>query len=277
MRWMHAWTWPRCTSFVRANPQFAHAHRAAVKRRIARYRYDFAWRLLADNRRSEAALELLRSLREHASVAAAAHACAYTAAAAGFRLVCEILYAPAVGYFRQRDLRCGKRFHLLRACRRRHRRTVPRHGKMRRMTQTTKGACAWRHPFEALPPGSARIEAAATRCMIARGSYRWGSARRAASKLPKCKPTRPGTATPRAVPAGPAPDRPDAHARRGYDHGCSVAAATVGHTARGHRTRSARQLQCRDRLPGNHRSFQLYRIPQWHATRSLRARQSPIR
>jgi glycosyltransferase involved in cell wall biosynthesis len=59
------------SAFVRANPQFARAHRAAVKRRIARYRYDFAWRLLADNRRGEAALELLRSLREHASVAAA--------------------------------------------------------------------------------------------------------------------------------------------------------------------------------------------------------------
>jgi glycosyltransferase involved in cell wall biosynthesis len=57
--------------FVRANPQFARKHHAAVKRRIARYRYDFAWRLLADNRRGEAALELLRSLREHASVAAA--------------------------------------------------------------------------------------------------------------------------------------------------------------------------------------------------------------
>ena len=59
------------SAFVRANPKFARAHRAAIKRRFARYRYEFAWRLLADNRRDEAAAELLRSLREHASLAAA--------------------------------------------------------------------------------------------------------------------------------------------------------------------------------------------------------------
>jgi len=59
------------SAFVRANPDFARRHRAAIKRRVARYRYDFAWRLLADNRRGEAAVELLRSLRERASLAAA--------------------------------------------------------------------------------------------------------------------------------------------------------------------------------------------------------------
>jgi glycosyltransferase involved in cell wall biosynthesis len=56
--------------FVRDNPEFARQHRSAVNQRIARYRYDFAWRLLADRRRGAAAIELLRSLRSHASVPA---------------------------------------------------------------------------------------------------------------------------------------------------------------------------------------------------------------
>jgi len=57
--------------FLRDNPEFAQRHRAAVRRRIARYRYDFAYRLLADGRRREAVVELLRSLRARASVGAA--------------------------------------------------------------------------------------------------------------------------------------------------------------------------------------------------------------
>jgi len=57
--------------FLRDNPEFAQRHRATVRRRIARYRYDFAYRLLADGRRGEAVVELLRSLRARASVGAA--------------------------------------------------------------------------------------------------------------------------------------------------------------------------------------------------------------
>lgn len=56
--------------FLRANPEFARAHRREIDQRIARYRYDFAWRLLADHRRGAAAIELLKSLRSRASVAA---------------------------------------------------------------------------------------------------------------------------------------------------------------------------------------------------------------
>jgi len=57
--------------FVREHPEFARQHRQAVQQRIARYRYDFAWQLLQENRRSEAIVELLRSLRTSASIAAA--------------------------------------------------------------------------------------------------------------------------------------------------------------------------------------------------------------
>jgi len=57
--------------FVREHPDFARQHRRDVGRRIAQYRYDFAWRLLEENRRGEAIVELLRSLRTSASVAAA--------------------------------------------------------------------------------------------------------------------------------------------------------------------------------------------------------------
>ena len=56
--------------FLRERPDFARRHRTAVRRRIARYRYDFAWRLLADRRRGAAAIELLQSLRSHVSFAA---------------------------------------------------------------------------------------------------------------------------------------------------------------------------------------------------------------
>jgi glycosyltransferase involved in cell wall biosynthesis len=57
-------------AFVRDNPEFARAHRRAVNQRLARYRYDFAWRLLADRRRGAAAVELLRSLRSRATLPA---------------------------------------------------------------------------------------------------------------------------------------------------------------------------------------------------------------
>lgn len=57
--------------FLRAHPDFARRHRREVGERIARYRYDFAWRLLEENRRKEAIIELVRSLRSSASVAAA--------------------------------------------------------------------------------------------------------------------------------------------------------------------------------------------------------------
>lgn len=59
------------TTFLEHDPEFANRHRRAVRARLARYRYDLAYRLLADRRRGEAIAELLRSLRTQASVGAA--------------------------------------------------------------------------------------------------------------------------------------------------------------------------------------------------------------
>jgi len=59
------------TRFVSDNPHFAREHRNAVRRRFARYHYDFAYRLLADRRRGEAIIQLLRSLRAGAGSGAA--------------------------------------------------------------------------------------------------------------------------------------------------------------------------------------------------------------
>lgn len=58
------------TGFVRAHPDFARRHRAAINRRLAGYRYDFGYRLLGDNRRREAIGELLQSLRTAPSIGA---------------------------------------------------------------------------------------------------------------------------------------------------------------------------------------------------------------
>ena len=57
-------------AFARRHPEFARRNRAAVQRRLASYRYDFGYRLLADQRRREAIPELLHSLRASPSIAA---------------------------------------------------------------------------------------------------------------------------------------------------------------------------------------------------------------
>ena len=56
--------------FLRDNPDFAQRHRAEIAARLARYRYDFGYRLLAEHRRSEAIRELWASWRTRPTVAA---------------------------------------------------------------------------------------------------------------------------------------------------------------------------------------------------------------
>jgi glycosyltransferase involved in cell wall biosynthesis len=58
-------------AFLHDNPEFARRNRRAVSERLARYRHDFAWRLLAEHRRREAIVELVQSLRTRASFGAA--------------------------------------------------------------------------------------------------------------------------------------------------------------------------------------------------------------
>ena len=55
---------------VRENPDFARAHRVEIAKRMASYRYDFGYRLLADNRRDEAIGELWASWRTRPTLAA---------------------------------------------------------------------------------------------------------------------------------------------------------------------------------------------------------------
>ncbi len=57
--------------FVRDNPDFAQRHRAEIAHRLARYRYEFGYRLLTENRRGEAIRQLRASWRTQPSLAAA--------------------------------------------------------------------------------------------------------------------------------------------------------------------------------------------------------------
>jgi glycosyltransferase involved in cell wall biosynthesis len=61
--------------FLAAHPDFARANAAAVRQRVARYRYEFAYRLLADGKPRAAIEQLTQSLRTRASVAAVRTLC----------------------------------------------------------------------------------------------------------------------------------------------------------------------------------------------------------
>lgn len=58
------------TKFLGDNPDFARANRAAIARRLARYRYDFAYRLLSEHRHEEAIGQLWASWRTRPTIAA---------------------------------------------------------------------------------------------------------------------------------------------------------------------------------------------------------------
>jgi len=83
-------------------------------------------------------------------------------------------------------------------------------------------ACAWRHPFEALPPnGSTRIEGGDT-LLIADGSYMMGLGAPDTDKLPKCTESA-WDCFAAAVPSGPAPDRPTRVLGAESESGCKHA------------------------------------------------------
>ena len=58
------------SKFLSDHPDFSQQHRAAIAARLARYRYDFGYRLLAENRRHEAIRELWSSWRTRPTLAA---------------------------------------------------------------------------------------------------------------------------------------------------------------------------------------------------------------
>ena len=58
------------SKFLADNPDFEQRYRAVIAERIARYRFDFGYRLLAENRRDEAIRELWSSWRTRPTLAA---------------------------------------------------------------------------------------------------------------------------------------------------------------------------------------------------------------
>jgi hypothetical protein len=86
-----------------------------------------------------------------------------------------------------------------------------------------KRDCAWRHPFEALPPGGkARIGGGDT-LVIGAGSYMMGRGAPGTESLEKCRKDWPWDCHAGAVPAGPSADRATRILGAGYDSGCSKA------------------------------------------------------
>ena len=84
-------------------------------------------------------------------------------------------------------------------------------------------ACAWRHPFEALPPGGkARIDGGDT-LVIGAGSYMMGRGAPGTEALEKCRKDWPWDCHAGAIPAGPSADRPTRILGAGHDSGCRKA------------------------------------------------------
>ena len=87
----------------------------------------------------------------------------------------------------------------------------------------THQACAWWHPFEALPPGGpARIGAGDT-LAIANGSYMMGRGARGTKTLEKCRADWPWDCHMAPVPSGLSADRPTRIVGIGWDSGCAKA------------------------------------------------------
>jgi len=81
-------------------------------------------------------------------------------------------------------------------------------------------SCAWRHPFDALPPGgAARIKGGDT-LVIGSGSYLMGMGAPGSDKLEKCRKDWPWDCHVAAIPAGPSSDRRTRILGAGFDQGC---------------------------------------------------------
>ncbi len=84
----------------------------------------------------------------------------------------------------------------------------------------TAQACAWKHPFMALPPGGpARIQGGDT-LLIGSGSYRMGQGAPGATI---CNPAWSWDCHMTKVPSGPSPSQPTRILGAGHDTGCSAA------------------------------------------------------
>src|SRR5258708_4572653 len=87
----------------------------------------------------------------------------------------------------------------------------------------SRRACAWRHPFYALPPGrSARIRGGDT-LIIGAGSYAMGIAAPAAADAQKCRAEWPWDCHLPPLPSGLSAQRPTRILGVGFDRGCHKA------------------------------------------------------
>lgn len=80
--------------------------------------------------------------------------------------------------------------------------------------------CAWRHPFDALPPGGPARIAGGDTLVIGAGSYMIGRGAPDTENFEKCRPEWPWDCQPAPLPSGPAPDRPTRVLGAGWDAGC---------------------------------------------------------
>lgn len=87
--------------------------------------------------------------------------------------------------------------------------------------QGDRRACAWRHPFEALPPGGPARIAGGDTLIIDAGSYQIGRGAPGSDVLAKCSAEWPWDCHPAPLPSGPAPDRPTRVLGAGWDRGCA--------------------------------------------------------
>ncbi|HEX3897440.1 MAG TPA: hypothetical protein VHW73_14670, partial [Rudaea sp.] len=88
-------------------------------------------------------------------------------------------------------------------------------------SKTTKHACAWRHPFDALLPGGPARIAGGDTLIIATGSYQMGLGAPDAQS-DKCRADWPWDCHMTPVPSGPSPDKPTRILGMGWDKGCAA-------------------------------------------------------
>ena len=81
-------------------------------------------------------------------------------------------------------------------------------------------ACAWNHPFAALPPGGPARIAGGDTLLIGAGSYRMGAGAPDTGALEKCRADWPWDCHAVAIPAGASADRPTRILGAGFDSGC---------------------------------------------------------
>jgi hypothetical protein len=84
-------------------------------------------------------------------------------------------------------------------------------------------ACAWRHPFEALPPGGPAHIAGGDTLVIGAGSYEMGRGAPGTLALEKCRTDWPWDCHMPALPSGPSPEKPTRLLGAGWDGGCHKA------------------------------------------------------